>query len=122
MMKQSSDYPAGTSSRQEFFATRDIKAGDEVLTNYLDRSISKQERHKALRSRFGGKCACRKCMEPESDFSSAIRQSVSSALSTNPPGQIIVVGNGSLAVANAISASIARQFREQAAEASPERG
>lgn len=44
-----------------FFATKDIAAGDKMCINYIDLSLSLQERKNKLRDDYGFDCQCERC-------------------------------------------------------------
>lgn len=49
----------------EFYACRDIKAGDEMLDHYFDCDLPYRERYACSTTYYGFVCQCRKCVDRE---------------------------------------------------------
>ena len=56
------------------FASRDIIAGEELLTNYVELCCGGQERREVLRERFGFECTCVACARDDEAESDARRR------------------------------------------------
>lgn len=59
------------------YAARDVEAGEELLTNYVDLFAPRAERRAALAERFGFDCACPRCGLRDPSASDARRRRLS---------------------------------------------